>query len=327
MKVLYQYSSLKQLLPISGDRINELNFIKALKTFAHVDFLGSKPLNIENYDIAYIRANKKIFLKTQGIKRIWMASPVDNYCFNHADYIATFSQAWTNALKKGTVIPTLNPLGKKFTNVITVNQVLSPWFKNLKAHPKTKKLNLEFNGFPVIGCFGRIVKSNYPHLLIAALPELKKIYPDIKIIMGITASKYDFSEHKEVIKLKHYEYNEMPIALAACDITVVHGRGAEWNYCGSLKTIESAACGTPVILGESEARRENLGKDYPYFLPLDCFNPPITQEKINQFINVVEEIMSDQDKYDHVSKTISEHAKFYSIEEQGKRMDKLFKSL
>lgn len=323
LKILYQYSWTTNLNQDKGDYVNERNFIKALSSFADVHYARNKfDFNPKDFDIAYIRANEQMFDYCKGIKRIWMASPYNERCFREADYVATFTESWATVLREGETIAGVNPDGKKWNNVINVDQVLDNSFTGA-VNPLT------IAGYPVIGTFGRIVDSTFPHLLFASIPKLIKSYPDLKIVLGITKNRSNFTipDYPCIFKTT-FPHNEVPYVMAGCDIIAVNQKGIEWRICGNLKTVEAGAIGVPVVIANSRARRENLGEDYPFFLPIETFTPPITEDKIDLYVYTIDRILKFQkDHLNYIMDRTKKQAMYYSLRKSGKRLEKLFNSL
>lgn len=303
MKILCQYSKLKKLLPTKGDHINEINFMRALSSFANVKFAANE-LN-DNIDILYTRYAYTMHNRQEAKIKIMMASPYSDY-FKRSDYVATFTESWAEALRNGEKIPGLNPLGEKIKNAINIGQTLADHFKPTEG--------IKFEGYPIIGCFGRMVKSNYPHLLFASWNKILKKYPKARLILGITGT--NFKVPHEIV---NYQYKDMPKVISACDIISVNQVGVEWDFCGSNKVLESCACGTPVLIAKSRARQEHLG-NYKYFFNESFFRPPITEGKINKFIEYIEAILNDK----NVSQYVIERTKKHSMSEQSKYLQTLF---
>jgi len=264
--VSHQYSIVKKIVPGKGDTITELNFLKALAV--HHDVFSAMDTN--EADVSFIRANGRVFSEQKGI-RCWMASPYHERAFDQADYIYTFTDTWTKMLREGTLKGALNPTGKAWgSKVITVAQVVSREFKYVNTREttiypfnKTKRPN-----GPVIGIFGRLAKATYPHIIFRNMAFLKRRFPGITFIIGSAGDALDIKipEGKDNVIFHRYKYTEMPQIYNACDAVLVAQRGFEWEFCGSLKTLEPAACGTPVICEKATKCVEMLGEKYPLFL-------------------------------------------------------------
>lgn len=263
--VSHQYSNIKKIIPGKGDTITELNFIKALKVHHTV----TSAMSDYNADVSFIRAHRGVFRNQKGI-RLWMATPFHKDSFEEADYIFTFTDTWTKMLREGTLNGVLNPDGKAWgSKVITVNQVVSPDFY-YKPNPATKVHpfhKMKRPDGPVVGIFGRLALATYPHIIYKNIEFLKRRFPGILFIIGSSGGEMDLkAPTSDSIMFHKYQYWQMPQIYNACDAVLVSQRGFEWEFCGSLKTLEPAACGTPVICERSSAREEVFGKEYPLFL-------------------------------------------------------------
>jgi glycosyltransferase involved in cell wall biosynthesis len=343
LKIYYCYSKCKVLTPTKGNFINEISNMKALSKFADVYYCGNlfneksftygmleggnKPEEYypPDYDVVIVRANIKVFnrAKQYNVPTIWMSSPYNEYAFDNADIIGCFSKQWERCLREGDNIGALNPNKKEYYNALSVYQTVGDEFKPLQDNEKTIMLRKQFEGDFIIGCFGRIVKSNYPHLLLAALPRLIEAIPNIKVFFGITALDMIPKNCLINVILTKYEYKDMPYVLSACDISVISSQGLEWDFCGSLKTIKAAACGVPVICAESESRNELLGKDYPLYLPLQHFELPIYEKHINDFVQLILKYYNDRVALASIGSYVRNKSLFYSIENSAKRWEEI----
>lgn len=332
MKIYYQYSKCTELTPTKGDFINEINTMKALSLFAEVYYAGnffdahsgkydtSKNITVNDADFVWIRASEKILIQALLHNKpcCWMASPYNKFAFDKASFIACFSETWALNLTNG-VCNHLNPEGIKWDDAINVGQTLDDCFVPQAKHKLSIKIRKEISGYPVIGCFGRIVKSNFPHLLISSMPMLQKKYPKIKFLFGCT-NQGVIPDIPGII-YTNYQHSDMPYALSACDAVFTGAQGVEWDFCGSLKLIEAAACGVPFICAESKARAEFATEKYPGFLPMSAFMLPITLDKKKLFVetvsNMIEKKLGEQS-------VITENARnMYSIKNQAEKLKKI----
>jgi len=303
MKIYYQYSSVDKIMPVKGDFINELNTIRALAEFAEVYFAGRlyepdnpnffslyHKLDIRDADFVWIRASQPTFNLAVHFKKpvCWMASPYNEYAFRKASFIACFSKKWEQNLKKG-VTNHLNPSGIRFRNALNVGQTVTDEFVPLPTSIKSQQIRADLNAEFVVGCFGRIVKSNYPALLISCIPELSRRIPGIKFIFGCT-NQGVIPDNLPNVVFTNFSHADMPYALSACDVTFTGATGSEWDFCGSLKLIEAAACGVPFICQHSDARIELSGIDYPFYLPesaiISAKSPQSKRLLINLILNI-----------------------------------------
>jgi glycosyltransferase involved in cell wall biosynthesis len=329
-KVYYKYSVLNELAMTRGDLINECNQLEALSKVAdvyygHRKYLGNYQFAKEcvkrDYDVYIIRANKKELMSVPRRKKsIWIASPYDIECFRKADIVATFTEAWKIALEKGIQIDGLNPLGRRFKNVKSIYQCLGNHFKpRCSELSKTIKAQLG-NANLVVGHFGRVSRTNYPYLLQAAWPHIKRKFKKVVLLTGVTKDRFPMPDARQI----KIPYGKMPDYISACDIVVINQHGVEWDVCGNLKVKEAAACGIPVILEKAAARVEELGAEYPLFLPKGIFGMKVRAVNIAKLIKRMEvavELKNDLHGY------LVDRMKFYTIEQNALRWKKLLGSL
>ncbi len=256
MNVFYQYADVGKLTPKGGDLINEMNFVDALSKFSNVRY----GLRRRRHDVYFVRGNARLFLKLPHPK-IWMASPFVRVCYQEADMIATFTEEWAKRIRAGNDFEWIPERDrKKYYNARNISQAVADQFVPLRTHPVTQSIREKMGGGFIIGHFGRIVRSNHPTALVSLTDKLKK--DGVKIIFG--SGKGQLNSVMGQNKM-HFKYDQMPYAISACDLIVLSNWGSEWDICGSGKVLEAAACGVPVICGDSPARREFFGNNYPLF--------------------------------------------------------------
>jgi len=285
MNIFYKYGNVsdQELQPIKGDLINEISFINVLKKFATVDYDGKQ----SGQDIYFIRGNAELFLKLPHPK-IWVAAPFVRQCYEQADMIATFSEAWAEGIRNGNDFSWIKAEDKKpFPQAINISQAVEDSFMPLSKHPTTLEIRKQFGGKFVIGHFGRIVEGSYPAAFLRILPQLKKM--GVVFICASTPTQKNFvagnapesyaklirkykvsiTNWKRFDSFKRWEFphEEMPFAISACDLICIYGQAGEgvWDVCGSRGVLEAAACGVPIICGDSPARRDFMGADYSLF--------------------------------------------------------------
>ena len=239
-KIYYILSTCSNLEATSGDRINEMNVIRALCINFDVyynnilvdptsSYFGSLDGQIEppnqKYDLYYVRANKDLFLKL----------PSPKICIGDQE-----------------IVP-----GKKY---ITFPQVIDPIFFKNKDEDKIRFYKEQYASDFVCGHMGRLVKSSYPwHLEYASKNYIPNI--DIKYIF-YGPKNMDLPNHFH--SMKKIPMHDVPEALSAFDISV--NSSNNWtNLCGQLKVLEAAACGVPILSPHSLARYDDLGRDYPLY--------------------------------------------------------------
>ncbi|MFW6130074.1 MAG: hypothetical protein ACOC56_02745 [Atribacterota bacterium] len=346
MNIYYQYSHLKTLSLTKGDFINEINMLKAIDRFANVYYSGTlfkskcenyglvkykktivKRMLNRKYDIYFIRANKKcLFSCPVGSNSLWVASPYDKRCFDTASCIVTYSEPWAKMLLSGQYNKDFNPKGKKYKNVICLEQSIDDIFKPQQHSDKAKRIKQEVGGGPILGYFGRTVNHVFPYDLFKILPELIKIYPNIKILIGTKdAISKKFINHPNVV-VRKFSYQEMPYALSACDLVCVLATSCAFDFAGSRKSLEPAACGVPVILPYSNARKKIYPKEYPLIINSSKKNGKKILD-IKDLKYKIINFLSKKECGSYISKELIERSRYYSIEERSKKFKYLLEDI
>jgi glycosyltransferase involved in cell wall biosynthesis len=313
VKIFYQYAKAKTLTPDRGDFINEINIIKALKRFSTVIYANRSV----KCDVHYVRANPTLFKKLPNPK-VYFASPYNKIAFRQADAIATFSQAWTDRLRAGKYTAGCE---EKITKpIITLHQVIdTDFFKPYnKSNLKVKKIRRHLGGGFIIGQFGKMRNTNFPHTFLKILPKLKKEYPDINVVFsdktGITSN---------LIKECHFPYDQMPYVLSACDLLLFPYWASAGHFSGALRTKEAMACGVPITSPRFDARVEEFGEDYPFFYPAGI-KEHYRSDVMKGMYDVISLAIEDEKLRKDVGKTIRSRSEFYSIEQASKRIQQDF---
>lgn len=288
------------LEPISGDRINEMNLIRALSIHFEVYYNnvlvkpettvfgtpgGKLCLPDKKYDLHYIRGNREIFVELPNPK-IWFATPYFPECYEQADAVAVMTEAWLEEMDKF-------PYNKKTQEIFGVNgqKVITPkktillrQVINHKNYVVDESLfdhyRKDLNGRLLIGHFGRVVRSNFPHHLIAAMKNesLQKKFSFIFSGKAPEGLKQWFHVQENI------DQALVASAIAACDATI-YNQDEVGNFAGSLKVMESMALGVPIIATKLRAREIELGQDYPYFWSYDFNDQPWLDEAYEAFLS------------------------------------------
>lgn len=299
LKIYAILTTINELVPSSGDKINEINLFKAMSTFADVYYnnqlfkpnkpgfgIKAAPIVVSDevkYDFCYIRNNRKVFNhyihrkltdpKMHAPKLLWVASPYKESIFKGADGVVTYTEAWGRQLRtlgKHNITGLYDPKNTYIPkNILVFPQAVDfDEFFPKKGDDKTEIFRKKFGGDFVIAHFGRIATGNYPHSLMHILPKICDKYPNKKI-------KFIYSGLPSQIKLDiknpncevmtGVPYENMSYALSACDLVSSNYRAGTANWGGSRHVLESIACGVPVLTGDFTVREEQLGKDYKLF--------------------------------------------------------------
>ena len=343
MKIYYQYSKCKTLPPKKGDYITEINCILALSKFADVYYSGSlfrpnekrfglreytgsiyKRMKRQEYDTYFVRSNRELFMKIGKNKvKFWNAGnySLEKEIFEEATAVYTRTETMQHVFTKGQKV-WANPKGKVIKNVFVFPQPYGDAFVDQKESEKSKKIRKDLGADFIIGCFGTLRKSNFPHLLINSLKYINKKNLLVKVLMGVTKDKNNSPKKEKNVVCKKYHYSVMPHVISACDLCIVNETGVTWNYLDSLKALEPAACKVPIIMPYADSRVEIMGNDYPLFLPMDVFNAPITKTKITQFAEVIFRLMKDKDYYNSLCEEMPSRVDTCSIDSVSDRVKK-----
>lgn len=300
-KIYFLLSSETYLEPISGDRINEMNIIRAMLGEYDVYYNGvlvkpedrafgdeSRVINTPKdgeYDLIYIRNNKQVFLDSPSPK-LWFASPYDKECFEQADGIVCMTKPWREALSKynadmydyfgGTYPRDMSPPA----SCILFPQVIddSLFHRNEEDRSSNEKtgnisnvIKTLINNFvnkkekkKVIRHFGPVRNSNYPYQIIGALKD-KKIASVLRAEC-IGAGK-KVSLPKEIINIPRIPQEQVLEKLRSAS-AIWYSQDALGHIGGSLKVLEAMAAGVPILLPRYDARVDELGEEYPFFWDL-----------------------------------------------------------
>jgi len=352
VKIYTLLSSTTNLSQISGDKINELAIYSAMSLFADV-YYNNQKLNFDapnfgvdinrpiekpskKYDFYYIRAAPKIFLSTHGPKA-WMASPYNDLCYREADAIVTFTNSWKKLLTKGSKVsvPGLTRgLIERPKKVITFDQVVPDFFVPKKDHAITSDFRSKFNADFIIGHFGRMSKATYPHSLMLVVDRLRNSFPDKKIELihaGNIQSNVMAKVKNNIRSMGRYKYENMPYAISACDVVTCNSRQGAANWAGCKDVLEGMACGVPVLSGNYEVRKEQLGADYEFFWPYDLTStgPRISQAAEDAMFNHLKKIIdykffnnTNDNWLDLIINNQLKRVKYYRKDNVAKRIEK-----
>jgi glycosyltransferase involved in cell wall biosynthesis len=345
MKIYYQYGVYhKTLSPTSGDQINEISMMTALSQFAEVYYSGTRfdpsrkdyglinyPESIESrvtddYDMYYIRRNVNVFKAVPaGKPKLWFAAPYDEHCYENATAVVTPTETWAQWLREGKKVFLSQPNPPKTPQALSIHQVVGNHFRPLQHSAKTAAIRQSLGGDFIIGYFGQVSRSTYPHALFFLMPHLVKKYPGVRLLMGININHVGaLPDNLPNTTFTQFTYEDMPYAISACDLIVMLQYTYEWDYCGSQKAIEAAACGVPIVLVRSKARMELLGEDYEFFLP--SIQSRFKWCDMFHIRRLIERIIKDKRLRMQVAQRLPQQARFYSVSESAQRLQSLFEN-
>lgn len=344
-KIYYLLSDNEYLLPKSGDSITEISIMTALSKNYDVFYnnqlfkpnirgygLKKKKITPPNreYDLHIVRSNPRIFKAIYG-KKIYFASPYDEKSFASANYISTFTESWTEKLKDGYDFPySIYPEGYSTNKAITIRQVIPDIFfkNNQKNFYKVRNFRKKFGGSFIIGHFGRVSQSCYPHSFLVVYKRLKKVYPNINVIFCGKSHAVRQLRRDHNIKGFNVSYNDMPYAISACDLILYNYRDGQGHIAGSMKILEAMARGVPILCPKYDARVEELGDEYELFYPYENIcktNAAPTQKRFSDQIErkmfrLIKRCIDDPEWSSSVGEELKSRANYFSVEKSAERL-------
>lgn len=322
LKIYTLLSTLPFLDTSSGDRINEINTYRCLNQFADVyynnqklDFtdkvnFGTNPNAVlekpGKYDLYYVRANEKVFRSIKG-KKIYFCVPNNQECFKQADAIVYITEAWKEAMKdrQNNYLKNVYKDTDYIPNKsIVFNQTTNP--KDLKNHSKTLEIKSKFKGF-TIGIFGRVVKSDYPHYLLAIIDKLK----GCNILC--TRSKI-FNEQvpgtKKITFIDRIDHFDVPYLASACDC-LLYNKNTQSPYAGSLRVTEALSYGIPVFVARFDSLLEKFGSDYELYY-----------DNENELYEKIMYLKNNPDEKIRIGKKLLKRAEKFNLKNSSKYYEK-----
>ena len=115
----------------------------------------------------------------------------------------------------------------------------------------------------------------------------------------------------------------MPYVYAACDIIIESFRSKSWNFAGSIKTLESCAVGTPIILAKSPARSEMLGNDYKLYIT----KKELAKENPVALKKLIIRLLVNKEFYNEMSEYVYQKIQPYSQNNMAIYLEKIFKKI
>lgn len=330
LKIYHLLAKQFQLEPISGDRLNEMNFIRALDRFSTVFYndnevedikaksFGSSKNSIaqpkEKCDLYYVRNNPEIFADLPSPK-VAVAYPYNEEVFREADAVITFNNAWKEGLERYNddaempaffcgAYPEKIVAPKK---VISFGQVLDSRFVDVPENFLLHRYKAKFGYGFTVGYFGRIEEESVPWDFVECIDELKKKIDNLSVIFA-GSIRIDMP-HKSIQNAGKIPFNEMPFATSACDV-ILGNEQCEANWAGSAKPMEAMACGVPIVLRRRPSREDQLGKDYPLFY-----------EDKDHLMELMVRLRTEAGFYKEISESLKEASKQYYPDAMAKELE------
>jgi len=346
IKVCYVFRSHKTVVPTRSDLINELGTIKALAQFAQVychnklfilqegRFVVQKKLP-RKYDVYVVRDHPTFSSRVlkRGAPLLMAGVPFRPNLFRRIERtknsrITVYTEAWKQILNTGRGIPKFNDKGHKFQRVVCIYQTLQEYLSPQQESEITADIRDSFEGNFIVGHFGRFTRKSQPDLFAKAWRILCDKYDGLRFVCSRGDPRQGLNRKRErqierLQYLKNIEHSQMPYYLSACDITFEPFTHQWWEVTGSLKTKESAACGTPFVTASSAARGLEFGRDYELFIPKKCFRDHHEQTNVDRLVHLISRLVEDDEWRQGISERLAQRAKFFSIEESGKRLKKI----
>lgn len=332
------------IIPKTGDQISEINIINSINQFNVVyynnNLFGTRFAKINDpapgYPYYFVRNNKDIFLKIKNDSKnikIYFGSPYDEKAFNFANYISVYTDSWRDKLINGWDFPyNAYPDNFKIKNVISIKQCIDDRFHpRNKYHSKTKLIRKKIGGNFIIGHFGRVTQSCYPYLFDYNIKYLKNKYSGVRFLFaGNDSIKNTY--HNKYVTYENYAYQDVPYAVAACDLILYNYNDLQGHIAGSMKVLEAMATGVPILLPRYDSREEELGVDYPLFYEFQNIKDIRTGEKYRNYSARIKEDFLDKieraiNKKDDLENYLYERSLPYRVVNHSIEVKKLLESL
>jgi glycosyltransferase involved in cell wall biosynthesis len=197
---------------------------------------------------------------------------------------------------------------------VTLHQVLDPRFSTRQGSGRTREIRARFGEGFIIGHFGRVVESCYPHSFLHILPELRRRFPRLRVVFA--GGKID---HPDIVHAC-FRYDEMPEALSACDLVLYNYRDHQGHFAGSMKVLEAMACGVPVLSPRYDARVEELGSDYELFHDYEPNHGRFPERVEKEMLEKMSWAIEDQGLRERVSQRLAARARHYAVSASAERL-------
>jgi len=350
--IYFLHSSIPIIQPISGDQITEISIMKCLSLYYNVyynnqliDFnkpnlgLTKEVVELPNkeYDYYWIRNNDNILLNCKGIK-IRCGAPYTEESYKKSDIIVCYSKSWEEKLNNYNIkyveSDNLYPKSKIIIpkKTITIYQTIDNRFYNRITESEKlyyRKILVKSNCDFLIAHFGRISKTCYPKHLLPAFDKLCKKYPNKNIKLVFCAGKNYFkidinTKNPNIIINKNMiEHANIHKYIQSCDLITSDYNSPTADWGGCMHILESMACGIPILCGNFDVRKEQLGENYPFFWNKYANNDKI----IKKIYNILEIIINKKMNIQNICNDLVERSKKYTTATIAKDINNNLESL
>lgn len=208
-------------------------------------------------------------------------------------------------------------LGQAKIDCLASNGVDANRFKNIEKQKARKKANLETTT-NIIGYFGSMEPDRGVEDLINAVQLLRRQMIPIELVLGGKAPKELSLDIPGVRYLGNVPFDDVPYALASCDILAIPYRRSPFMDAGaSNKIAEALACMRPIVATQSPNLSSNFNKQAEALRPYLATpsNPESLAEVIKKQLKDVFIVTKPENIYwNQIAKNVLIHIeKTYSI--------------
>ncbi len=339
--IYYLLGNVPSIKPISGDQITEISIMKCLNKYYNIyynnqlinfnlpDFGQYKTiveLPSKKYDYYWVRNNDNILLKCDGIK-VRCGVPYNEDAYKQSDIILCYTNTWKNNLLSYNLSSNKKPSSNLYPNhdiiipkkiLITYQTVEERFFNNINKEVKINIINKILNNVEpdlLIGYFGRIADTCNPDFFIKAFNLLCNKYPRKKIKFIIcTTNRHrkinidHLNKNKNIILLNNgIPHNKIHEYIKSMNIIVSNYTSEMVDWGGCMHILEAMASGIPIICGNFDIRKEQLGEDYELFWNKDNNE----NDRILEIFNILCNIIEQKIDLNKIQNNIKLRAEFY----------------
>lgn len=336
-KIYFLHCKSPIIKPLSGDQITEISIIKCLNEYYNVYYndqlidinkpnfgltLNKIQLPTRKYDYYWIRNNDNILLKCDGIK-IRCGAPYTKESYDNSDIIVCYSKSWEEKLKNynnkfvesGGLYPKSKIIIPK--NIMTIYQTIDERFYSSINDNQIKKYRRKMVGSNcdlLIAHFGRLSNTCYPKHLLPAFDILCKKYPKKNIKLLFCGKKAHFrvdiktKNSNVIIDKKGINHKDIHRYIQSCDLITSDYNSPTADWGGCMHILESMACGVPILCGNFDVRKEQLGMGYPFFWDKNGIDKKI----IKQILKILDNILNNKVDIKSISKKLIEKSKKFT---------------